>query len=89
MEWWKLTLFIGALFIIWIAGFAVGRFWYAWRKSGIPIVGKLILDGDEIYLNLDGIVDLNELRRYGAATVNLVEVKGRDKSAEKTAANME
>lgn len=89
MEWWKLALFIGALFIIWIGGVAVGRFWSAWHKSGIPIVGKLILDGDEIYLNLDGIVDLNELRQYGAVTVNLVEVKGREKSAEKTAANME
>lgn len=89
MEWWKWAIFVGMLAIIWLGGFAVGKFWSAWHKSGIPIVGKLIMDGDEIYLNLDGIVELNELRQYGAVTVNLVEVKSHEESAEKTAANME
>ena len=87
MEWWKWVIFVGMLAIIWLGGFVAGRFWSAWRKSGIPIVGKLVIDDGDLYLSLDGIVDLNELLQYKAVTINLVKVE--DKSAEKTAAKME
>ena len=88
MPFGELVWRIIASIIIFGLGFITARFMKAWQIGNMPKVGKIIFDGDDIYLSLDGIVDLNELRKNKKPVViGVTDVS--TKSAEKTAANME
>lgn len=88
MQFGEFVWYIIAAIIIFGLGFITARFMKAWQIGNMPKVGKIIFDGDDIYLSLDGIVDLNELRKNKKPVVISV-ADASTKSAEKTAANME
>lgn len=81
MSFETVILCIVAALVVFGIGFCTGRFIKAWRIGNIPIVGKIIIDGDELYLSLDGVVDLNDLRQHGEVAVNIVDVKTRRKNS--------
>lgn len=85
IEWMRLAIWIGLLVLLWIGGFVAGKFWSAWHKSGIPVIGKLVVDGEEVYLDLTGLDSLEDVRKYHMVSMSVLEVK----PAEKTAAKME
>lgn len=82
MSWIVGLLISGALVLL---GYLMGRFGKAWHKSGIPVIGKLVVDGEEVYLDLTGLDSLEDVRKYPMVSMSVLEVK----PAEKTAAKME
>lgn len=88
MQFVEFVWYIIAAIIIFGLGFITSRFIKAWQIGNMTKVGKIIFDGDDIYLRLDGIVDWNELRKNKKPVViGVADVS--TKHAEKTAANME
>lgn len=88
MQFGEFIWYAIAAIVVFGLGFITARFAKAWQIGNMPTVGKIIFDGDDVYLSLDGVVDWDELRKNKKPVViNVADAS--TKSAEKTAANME
>lgn len=74
MTFLEVLLMLGLFLIIWGGGYIAGRYGKAWKIAEQPVIGEIIIDGEDIYLELYERQFRETLESHRKVTVDVAKI---------------